>query len=352
MFIFIIFLFIQPCIGLWISRNHSIYYENKLYNIRGINWFGIESHCKIMHGLWIHPLSFYLDIFVDNGINSIRIPFSYEVANNLDMMIETSCVTSEPLFDGVSVRTMLNILFQETSKRSMTILLDFHTINEQITEFPWTNEINENMVFGAWSNIINEYKHYKNLIGIDIKNEPHGLIDWTTWGGYIKNFTYFIYTTQPDYQSLFFICGIEDPLDDSTWGGSFYSMKNNLTNTIDDRIVFSPHVYGPSVRGSRGMNNTDHNWDSWFGNLQHDYDNSIIIGEMGGYFDGNDELWHWNIFNYLLKKNIRNFYYWCMNPDSYDTNGIFERDWTTLNEKKINFIKYLQPFPTFLNLSK
>lgn len=350
MFFFLICnLILLFCSGEWFSENHSILYKNQIYNIRGVNWFGTETKCNIVHGLWMHPLSYYLDFLETNGINSIRIPFSFEVANNLDQLAEPSCITAEPLFKDKTVREMINILFQETKKRSISILLDFHTINYEITPFPWTNEINKEKVINILINMIAEFKENKNLLGIDIKNEPHGSINWYTWSSYIRDFKQRIELYHNDFEGLIFICGIEDPIDNSAWGGSFYTMGETLDDILDEKIVFAPHVYGPSVRGWRGEDNSPDDWEKWFGFLHHTFENAIVLGELGGTMIDSDELWHWTLKDYLVQNNIQNFYYWCLNSNSIDTNGIFDFDWTTVDEKKLDFIKYLQPNPTFLN---
>jgi endoglucanase len=113
-------------------------------------------------------------------------------------------------------------------------------------------------------------------------------------------------------------------------------------------IIFSPHVYGVSVRGEEHVYDGYEQWESWFGFLNRYYDNVICIGEIGGINGGSDLTWHQNILKYLQNKNIRNFYYWCLNPNSFDTGGLLGADWTTIDESKIDFMYNLQPNPTFI----
>lgn len=326
----------------WSVRDHRIVVNNtQPFQILGINWFGFETLCNTVHGLWVHPLNYYLDFLNSHGITSIRVPLSYELASNLDVIQSLpACVTQEPRFLNTNARDMLHILFFETKRRGITILLDFHSINGIIPEFPWTDTINEDMIFQMWSNLIGEYKQYWNLIGIDIKNEPHGAITWAVWKPYVQRFISRVRQEHPDFDALFFVGGIQDPYDGSGWGGSFSGMG---TPPLDDaQIVFAPHVYGPSVRGSYAAADSSTTWDTWFGFMRWLYPNPIVIGEMGGIDFGEDAVWHDAILQYLLRTDIRNLYYWVLNPNSIDTRGLLFVDWTTPNLNKLAFLDKLK----------
>jgi endoglucanase len=88
------------------------------------------------------------------------------------------------------------------------------------------------------------------------------------------------------------------------------------------------------------MNNI---WDTHFGFLA-DGDDAypIAIGEFGGkytkYSNEKDKLWQDQFVAYLVDKDIRHFFYWCLNSNSGDTNGILEDDWTTVDEDKMSLL--------------
>ena len=60
------------------------------YRIRGVNWFGFNTQCLTVHGLWAHDLHFYLDCLNTYQINSLRIPFSYEMVGHY-YFLEEQC---------------------------------------------------------------------------------------------------------------------------------------------------------------------------------------------------------------------------------------------------------------------
>ena len=257
------------------------------------------------------------------------------------------CILADPYIQNFSIKEYIHHLFYHAKIRGMSILLDFHTDHGQIQPSP-TSQISKMDSFNAWKIMLKEFGDYNNLIGIDIKNEPHGGITWVEWSKYVLEFIEFVGQNNPKYDGLFWVQGIEDPSDDSAWGGSFSNLNTLLGINPSLKIVFSPHVYGVSVRGDYYLNDNYDRWNRWFGYLKTYYNNLICIGEIGGWNVGNDYIWHQNILNYLLSNDITNFYYWSLNPDSKDTGGLLASDWTTIDQSKVDFCYNLQNNGTFI----
>lgn len=324
----------------WNSNNSFIYYNDIHYKIRGINWFGINNDCLCPNGLWIHSLDFYLDLIKNHGFNSIRIPISMESIYGFNNIIKKECVYAE--IENKTVVELLHIIFIKSEERNMSILLDFHSIYNEITEFPWYNNVLTKEEFiRLWKIVIQEFQRYNNLIGIDIKNEPHGNISIDIWTSFVLSFIQDIHSNFPDFKGLFFIEGVQQ--DNSVWGGSI----NNFPDFYPYRVVLSPHIYGVSVRGISALYDSVMQWDIWFGN----YTKSICIGEIGGTFQDEDWEWQQRILYYLSHNGITDFYFWGLTPNSYDVGGILENDWTTVNQRKIWFCEQLQTDPTFISFS-
>ena len=49
-----------------------------LLELRGISWFGFEGVGAIVDGLWEHPLSYYVELCRQLGINALRIPLAVD----------------------------------------------------------------------------------------------------------------------------------------------------------------------------------------------------------------------------------------------------------------------------------
>lgn len=344
---------LKPNGQLWSIEKSSgtLLYANEPFLLKGINWFGYETPCRIVHGLWIRTMEDLLKTISDYQYNALRLPFSIELIHTWEVPPLSECVGSSPWLAQLSVRDTLHTFFSLSKNLGLSILLDFHSIHHDITEYPWTDDHPQQEIFEVWTKVINEFSQYPNLLGIDIKNEPHGSVTWPLWSEYITQFIQHVKDTCPTFQGLIFVEGLQDH--SSVWGGSFEDMSRDwrlYQHSNENNIVFSPHVYGVSIRGEYAMDDTFQQYDEWFGYI-HQQQHALVIGEVGGWYIGDDELWEKRFLVYLLKRNITNVFYWCLNPDSADTGGIFYNDWKTPNTKKINFHETLQPYPTALIFS-
>lgn len=328
------------------SRNQTILYEDKIeVRIKGINYFGFESDCRAPQGLWIHDLDFYLDFVKENNFNAIRVPFSYEMALHLDDPPKWECVTQvQDQHCKSSVGNMMECFFIKAIQRGMFILLDFHTINGMITDTPY-GDLQQHDFLYAWDLILERFVNYPNLLGIDIKNEPHGITTWKQWGNVINTTIDHIQKRFPTFKGLYFIEGVEQ---DSCWGGSFKQMTHNFKQP--HHIVFSPHVYGVSVTHDKEKSGSFSQFESWFGFLHKKYDQAIVIGEAGGSFNTQEDIeWHYRYSQYLKSIHQTSNFYFCLNPDSLDTGGLLGDDWTTPNDAKLQFLADLQPNPSWVD---
>jgi endoglucanase len=180
---------------------------------------------------------------------------------------------------------------------------------------------------------------------LDIKNEPHGSTTWDEWGLVVNKFIQHVTYTYPEFKGVFFVEGVQGK---SCWGGSFTDIDHKLF--ITPQIVFSPHTYGVSVLGDVAINYGEKEFYEWYGFLTEKFNNTIIIGEAGGFYQGEDLEWHKRYSDYLKKIDQRSSFYWCLNPDSADTRGLLNDDWTTSDGNKLSFLQDLQPNPNKIDI--
>lgn len=351
---FVLSLFSLLCValpdsnGYFTTRNHRLFYNNDTeFALKGINFAGFESDCFAPHGLWEHDIDFYLDFIAENKFNAIRLPFSYELTYSLNQPLPPECVAHVSAHCKETVGHLLDCFFVKALERNIFILLDFHTINYAITSEPY-GPLKPSEFYGAWDRILSRVIHYPNLLGIDIKNEPHGPTTWDEWGAVVMDFIAHIQWKFPQYKGLYFMEGVQG---DSCWGGSFADMTDQVDLTHQN-IVFSPHTYGVSVLGDIAVNYGEEDFKKWFGFLVEKYDNALVMGEAGGFFTGQDMHWHLRYLNYLRKIDQTSTFYWSLNPDSSDTRGILNDDWTTYNTEKLAFLQQLQPSPTTVQITR
>jgi hypothetical protein len=224
-----------------------------------------------------------------------------------------------------------------------------------------------------------------NIIGIDIFNEPWDYT-WQEWKTLTEHAYQAINEVNPNV--LIFVQGISasaghqdgspttitqvphgNLATNPNWGENLYEAGANPPNVPKERLVYSPHTYGPSVfvqkmfmdpaqpqcAGLEGdaageakcnivINPTllRQGWEEHFGYLK-DMGYAIVIGEWGGNMDWPrgktslrdqarysyltdstvDEQWQNAFVDYLIDEGITDTIYWSVNPESGDTGGLY-----------------------------
>ncbi len=112
--------------------------------------------------------------------------------------------------------------------------------------------------------------------------------------------------------------------------------------TVPNRLVYSAHDYPASVYQQPWFKDPQypHNlpviWDTHWGYLAKNNIAPIWLGEFGSRLQTvGDRQWLTALVNYLGKgASGISWTFWCWNPDSSDTGGILNDDWTTVNQAK------------------
>lgn len=334
----------------WSSISGGIFFrKDTLFQIKGVNWFGYETCDRMVHGLWKHPMTWYLDFIKENNFNMIRVPFSEEwVKNNFETYYPSAeMISADPSLQGKTSLEILDKLFDECAKRGIFILLDMHRLRceAQSHELWYTldgHEYTAETFFQSWNQMVERYGNHTSFHAIDLLNEPRGLAEWgtnpsTSWNMFVQSaFNEYL----PNYDGVIYVEGVD-------WGHSFAGMRQHPIGVNPSRIVFSPHVYGPSVTG--GNTNLEESylhtqWDDMFGFLVPEK-KTCVIGEWGGRYEGADKEWQDKFVKYLLGVRVPGVY-WCLNPNSGDTGGLLDNDWTTPKYDKLALLSKLQPTPT------
>ncbi len=118
---------------------------------------------------------------------------------------------------------------------------------------------------------------------------------------------------------------------------------------IADRVVYSPHDYPASVSNqpwfsaSNYPNNLPSVWNQFWGYLYRDDIAPVWLGEFGSELQTtSDQQWYQEITSYLADTSGApagsqgiSWTWWSWNPNSGDTGGILQDDWTTVNANKL-----------------
>jgi endoglucanase len=157
-----------------------------------------------------------------------------------------------------------------------------------------------------------------------------------------------ILTVEPDW--LIFVEGVSCPSgglsndEDCGWWGGNLSQAGQfpVELSVANRVVYSPHEYATSVYHQAWFDDPSYPanmpaiWDKYWGYLYKQNIAPIMMGEFGTTLESDvDKVWLQNLLAYTgTGVGGMSFTYWSWNPDSGDTGGIANDDWTTINQAK------------------
>ncbi|KAG5191657.1 glycoside hydrolase superfamily [Tribonema minus] len=356
----------------WKSAGGNLMLNGLPFNLKGANWFGFETEINVPHGLWggATTMDRVLKFCRENKINALRIPVSLSLALDPDTKVQAgSC---DECSTGRSW-DVLDALFGKAAAKGVLILLDMHRLNnQQQGELWWDNTHSEADLVKGWVNLLKRFGQTPNLLGIDLKNEPHGQATWgmgksTDWDAAAVRIVTAIKSAYPAFNRLIFVEGVgtegtyhmfntQHPSYYKNWGGNLdgvsYKPIDFGSKDLNDLLVYSPHVYGPSVADQPYFNtatfpdNMPGIWDEQFGWIEGSSGKAVVTGEWGGWYTGQDKLWQEAWVKYLRSRCLGDNFVWCINPDSSDTGGLLLNDWTTPDAAKMALLSKLQPTPS------
>jgi len=385
------------------------------------------------------------------GINMIRLPLVPQTLNANDPQGTGGVLKNHPSVRIANSRLALETMITAAAANNIAVLLDIHSCSNYVgwrkgrldARPPYVDRDRDNYDFtredsscAASGNPagVTRIQAYNtslwldnlrtiaglgtqlgvdNIIGIDIFNEPWDYT-WAEWKSLSEQAYSAINAVNPN--TLIFVegnsasAGNQDGTPDTVsqrphgnaatvpnWGGNLFEAGANPLTIPKERLVFSPHVYGPSVfvqssfmdpaqpqcAGLEGDAAGDaqcnivinatlerSGWEEHFGYLK-DQGYAMVVGEFGGNLDwpggqasirdrdrfgylpaGTDATWQNAFVDYLVSKGIEGCY-WSINPESGDTAGWYGHaydpvsntagwgEWRTFDQRKTNLLNRL-----------
>ncbi|CAK4217552.1 unnamed protein product [Aphanomyces euteiches] len=328
---------------------------------KGANYFGLETDISVPHGLWgggqsttIAKIAAFLK---NNGFNCVRLPFAVDAVLSNKAIDTTKVVNEAALLSQFQRQDSFTF-----ADNKIVILLDAHvlTASSGITELWYTSSADKDNFENAWKIVANRYKNTWNVVAADLKNEPHGSATWgsgnsaTDWDKQALKIATTIQAIVPRW--LIFVEGIAQSSRDQAayptfWGENLMDVQRApITLPVADRLVYSAHVYSsdvsaqPYFSASNYPDNMPAIWDLHFGFVNKKY-GPLVIGEWGGKFHSSSDIqWQKKFVSYLNQNSI-GFFYWSVNPNSGDTEGLLENDWNTPRSDKLAVLATLKGTP-------
>ena len=393
--------------------------------------------------------------FAAAGINMIRVPVVPQTLTGTDPQGKDPVLKNHASVRVANSLLALQQLITTAAQNNVQVLLDMHSCSNYVgwrkgrldARPPWVDATRDNYEFtredsscaatlnpasvtrvqayseAQWLNdlktlaTMGQSIGVDNIIGIDLYNEPWDYT-WADWKTLTEHAFTAINSVNPN--TLVFVEGVGgsngnqdgtpttfaatpfgNAVTNVNWGENLFAAGANPPNIPKDRLVFSPHTYGPSVFVQRQfidpaqqvtggkcagldgdaagdakcnlvINPTllNQGWEEHYGYLKQ-LGYAVVLGEFGGNLDwpkgvaairnqnrygylaqGFDSQWQTALVNYLVSKGIEGCY-WSLNPESTDTAGWMNTvydpisntagwgQWTSLDARKTTLLNRL-----------
>jgi endoglucanase len=321
--------------------------------LRGVSWFGMETETHVPHGLWARDWKEMLAQIRATGFNLVRIPWSVNAIRSAQVAGIDFTKGANADLAGRAPLEVLDRIVAEADRQGLLVLLDCHRLNDdRIPELWYGDGFTEADWLDAWRTMARRYGTAANVIGADVKNEPHGAASWGT-GDERTDFRLAaercgdtIHEIAPHW--LIVVEGVEknvpgQQLSGHWWGGNLEGVRAAPVRLkTRHRVVYSPHEYGPGVSDADWFKdpafpaNLPDRWDKGFAYIVREGIAPVLVGEFGGRETGPDTregVWQRAFVEFLRERRL-GFVYWSWNPTSGDTGGLLADDWLTIVEPK------------------
>ncbi len=350
--------------------------------ITGLNWFGYNTGTNTFDGLWNSKLEPTVKGIADHGFNLIRVPISAQLINQWaagEYPTANYNHAYNSVLNSMNSLEIFDYFLALAEANGLKVMPDIHSAETNASghnvNLWYTNSVTAEDYYRALEWMAERYKNNDTIVAYDLKNEPHGkpyegdgAAIWNdskkpnNWKYAAETAAARILAKNPNVLILvegteIFPKDIENnsdfhsinekDYDFNWWGGNLRAVKYFPIDLgkYQDKLVYSPHDYGPTVYKQPWFNGT-YDYDSlmkdcWHDNWFYIYEENIaplLIGEWGGYMTEPNITWMTHMRT-LISKYRLNHTFWCLNANSGDTGGLLLDDFTTWDSEKYAFVK-------------
>jgi endoglucanase len=347
-----------PATGYLHTEGAGIYTSTgQLVRLTSVNWFGFEGPSRVPYGLDRRALGSLLDQVKSLGYNSLRLPYSNTMLRDGVYPDPLSMNNSlNPELAGLTSLQVMDRIIAAAGARGLRVVLDRHRPDASSQSELWyrSNRATEEQAWiDDWKLLAQRYKGNPTVVGMDLHNEPHGRATWgdgnldTDWRLAAERAGNAILGVNPDL--LIIVEGIETYQNNwYWWGGNLRGARDYPVRlNVPGRVVYSAHDYPESVYGQPWFQNKGSTgypanlpgvWDATWGYLVKENRAPVWLGEFGTkLLIDSDRQWIQTLTGYLAGNGM-SFAFWSLNPNSDDTGGLLQDDWTTVQQAKQTFI--------------
>lgn len=341
--------------------------------LRGISHFGFNGKTLRPMGLWNQGWKEQIARIKSLGFNAVRVPFVPDTLHSPAGEPSALHPLNADLI-GKSPLQTLDLWMAEADRQGLYVLLDFHSVsrvNQYFHPFvtdpadygkdKWAETWNRQpYTVNNWlddlSFVAQRYAHLPHSIGLDIFNEPRDRVRWVatpaqlatkpplaSWKTLVEDAAGEILQANPNL--LIFVQGLgnanfdgkEKPNISINWGENFQPQAYDPLDIPADKLVLSPHSYGPDVFVKPSFSHPDFprnlaaDFETLWGRFQGEH--AVVVGEFGGKYDTlQDKAVQNALVDYMRSKGMTSSFYWAY-YGSGDTGNILADDLSVREDK-------------------
>lgn len=301
------------------------------FKLASVNWYGASDELFVAGGLNIQHRSVIAETIKRLGFNSVRLPYADELVMTNPKVAERM-LSANPDLIGMHALDVFHAVTKSLTDAGIAVIInnhitsatwccgadpcDAHWANDHLGPICRVKQTEEDWVRN-WETIMLPHVDNPLVIGTDLRNEVRGLwgtMPWSKWAEAAEHCGNRLLKMNPNW--LIVVEGTESANDVS--GARVRPVKLD----VDNRLVYSSHVYGWSGWGSLDGRFVQRSYASFvktmrwnWGYLLEQDIAPVWVGEFGapnGPNNGNQNYWA-NLFRYL-KSVDADFGYWALNP--------------------------------------
>ncbi|RDL34968.1 Glycoside hydrolase family 5 protein [Venustampulla echinocandica] len=321
------------------------------FKLASINWYGASDETFISGGLDIQHRSEIAEVIRDLGFNSVRLPYSDEMVNE-NPLIPSALLAANADLVGSRALDVYVAVVNSLTDAGLAVIVNDHISQARwccglnLCDTAWHNDYlgpfcrvkqTEDQWIQNWETIMAPYVNNSLVIGADLRNEvrgPWGTMPWGRWAAAAERAGNRLLRMNPDW--LIIVEGVSSANDLSG------VRTRPVVLDIDDRVLYSAHVYSWSGWGSLAGKYSTRPYTSFVKSMQENWAYLIEeeiapvwVGEFGAPRRAGQETRHYwdNLLKYLQVIDA-DFAYWAINPrkphkNTTETYSLVRDDWKT-----------------------
>ncbi|ORY65835.1 endoglucanase E1 [Pseudomassariella vexata] len=325
--------------------------KGRRYKLSSVNWYGASDELFVPGGLDVQHRSVIAETIRMLGFNSVRLPYADEMVM-ANPQILPHLLTANPDLVGMRALDVYEACVTALTDAGIAVIINNHITTAtwccgaDPCDAGWANDHlgpicrvkqSEEEWIQHWETIMERFVDNPRVIGADLRNEVRGVwgtMPWNRWATAAEKCGNRLLKMNSDW--LIIVGGTESGND--LFGAAARPVKLD----VDNRVVYSAHVYAWSGWGSSEGRYSKRNYASFIRAMRRNWAYlveqdiaPVWVGEFGApQQPGAGDINYWQNLLRFLKMLDADFGYWAVNPrkpkdNKKETYSLVEDDWIT-----------------------